>query len=200
MRNGETLWSSPMPTVDAAKVVHLMLGVSAGEGRIREPTASPGGSLLQVRGLRRSGVLKDITVEIRAGEIVGLWGLLGSGRTELMRALVGLDPIDDGTILWKGKSGLSNIAPRQLHREVGFVTEDRRGEGVHLPLSIRENLALPNLKSLLSNFLLIDSSRERELAHAMIGRLNIKASGQDTAAATLSGGHPQNVLFGRRPA
>src|SRR5258708_24008339 len=132
MANGERVWSSPMATVDAAKVVHLMVGVSAGEGRIREPTASPGGSLLQVRGLRRSGVLKDITFEIRAGEIVGLWGLLGSGRTELMRALVGLDPIDDGTICWKGKRALSNIAPRQLHRECGFVTEDRRGDVDHI--------------------------------------------------------------------
>ncbi len=173
------------------------MGVSAGEGRIRESTGSPGGSLLQVRGLRRSGVLKDITFEIRAGEIVGLWGLLGSGRTELMRALVGLDPIDAGTILWKGESGLAKIAPRQLHREVGFVTEDRRGEGVHLPLSIRDNLALPNLKSLMSNFLLIDARRERELAHTMIGRLNIKASGQDQVVGTLSGGNQQKIVFGR---
>jgi ABC-type sugar transport system ATPase subunit len=197
MRNGETVWSSPLAAVDGAKVVHLMLGVTAGEGRIREPTASQGEFLLRVSGLRRTGVLKDITFEIRAGEIVGLWGLLGSGRTELLRAMVGLDPIDNGTILWKGKCGLSNIAPRQLHREVGFVTEDRRGEGVHLPLSIRDNIALPNLKSLLNNFLLVDAGRERELAHAMIGRLNIKASGQDQSVGTLSGGNQQKIVFGR---
>ena len=98
MRNGETVWSSPIGEVDPPKVVHLMLGVSAGEGRIREPMASQGESLLQVSGLSRSGILKDISFEIRAGEIVGLWGLLGSGRTELLRAMVGLDPIDNGTI------------------------------------------------------------------------------------------------------
>jgi ABC-type sugar transport system ATPase subunit len=197
MRNGETVWSSPIATVNAAKVVHLMLGVSAGEGRIREPTESQGECLLQVSGLRRSGVLQDITFEIQAGEIVGLWGLLGSGRTELLRAIVGLDPSDDGTILWKGKNGLSEIAPRQLHREVGFVTEDRRGEGVHVPLSIRDNIALPNLKSLLNNFQLIDASRERALANAMIGRLNIKASGPDQVVGTLSGGNQQKIVFGR---
>jgi ABC-type sugar transport system ATPase subunit len=177
--------------------VHLMLGVSAGEGRIREPTASQGESLLQVSGLRRSGVLKDISFEIRAGEIVGLWGLLGSGRTELLRAMVGLDPIDNGTILWNGKNGVSKITPRQLHREVGFVTEDRRGEGIHLPLSVRDNIALPNLKSLLNHFHLIDTCRERALAHSMIGRLNIKASGQDQAVGTLSGGNQQKIVFGR---
>jgi ABC-type sugar transport system ATPase subunit len=196
MRNGETVWSSPLADVDAAKVVHLMLGVSAGEGRIREPIASECESLLRVSGLRRSGALKDINFEIQAGEIVGLWGLLGSGRTELLRALVGLDPIDSGTILWKGESGLSKIAPRQLHRKVGFVTEDRRGEGVHLTLSIRENIALPNLNSLLNNFHLIDAGRERELANAMIGRLNIKASGQDQSVGTLSGGNQQKIVFG----
>jgi ABC-type sugar transport system ATPase subunit len=152
MRNGETVWSSPIATVTAAKVVHLMLGVSAGEGRVREPSTSQSDCLLRVSGLRRSGLLNDISFEIYAGEIVGVWGLLGSGRTELLRAMVGLDRIDGGTILWKDKSGLSKIAPRQLHREVGFVTEDRRGEGVHLPLSIRDNIALPNLKSLLNRF------------------------------------------------
>jgi ABC-type sugar transport system ATPase subunit len=197
MRNGETVWSSPIATVNAAKVVHLMLDVSAGEGRIRQPTASKSDCLLEVRGLRRSGVLQDISFEIRTGEIVGIWGLLGSGRTELLRAMVGLDPIDAGTIFWKGKSGLSKIAPRRLHREVGFVTEDRRGEGVHLPLSIRDNIALPNLKSLRNKFHLIDERRERALAHRMIGRLNIKASGQDQAVGTLSGGNQQRIVFGR---
>ncbi len=197
MRNGETVWSSPIAAVDATKVVQLMLGVSAGEGRIRQPTASQGESLLRVSGLRRSGVLENITFAIRAGEIVGLWGLLGSGRTELLRAMVGLDPIDTGTIMWKGKSGLLNIAPRQLHREVGFVTEDRRGEGIHLALSIRDNIALPNLKSLLNDILLIDASRERELAQSMIERLKIKASRQDQIVGTLSGGNQQKVVFGR---
>ena len=197
MRNGETVWSSPITDVDAAKVVHLMLGVSAGEGRIREPITVTGEPLLRVVGLKRSGALKDISFEIREGEIVGLWGLLGSGRTELLRAMVGFDPIEAGTMLWNGEAGLSKVTSRQLHCEVGFVTEDRRGEGVHLPLSIRDNIALPNLKSLLNNFRRIDSGRERELAHTMIGRLNIKASGQNQTVGTLSGGNQQKIVFGR---
>ena len=199
MRNGETVWSSPLAQVDAAKVVHLMLGVSAGEGRVREPITSQGEPLLRISGLRRAGALKNINFEIRAGEIVGLWGLLGSGRTELLRSLVGLDPTDSGTIFWKGKTepGLVKTTPRQLHREVGFVTEDRRGEGVHLPLSIRDNLTLPNLKSLLNGFHLIDAGRERELANKMMGRLRVKASGQDQSVGTLSGGNQQKIVFGR---
>jgi ABC-type sugar transport system ATPase subunit len=110
---------------------------------------------------------------------------------------VGFDPIEAGTMSWNGEAGLTKITPRQLHHEVGFVTEDRRGEGVHLPLSIRDNIALPNLKSLLNNFRLIDSGRERELARTMIGRLNIKAFGQSQTVGTLSGGNQQKIVFGR---
>jgi ABC-type sugar transport system ATPase subunit len=94
--------------------------------------------LMTVNSLTRQGVLNDISFEMRKGEIVGLWGLLGSGRTELLRALVGLDPVNSGTIYWNNGSGLAAIAPKQLHAHVGLVTEDRRGEGTFLPLSVAE--------------------------------------------------------------
>ena len=197
MRNGETVWSSPISEVDPAKVVHLMLGVSENEGRIRAPVDSRGEALLVVKGLRRDGVLRNVDFEMRRGEIVGLWGLLGSGRTELLRALVGLDPIDGGTLSWRGEDGFAPITPERLHAHVGMITEDRRGEGVHLPLSISDNLALPNLKSLLNKWRLIDRGRQTALADAMIERLKIKCSGREQIVATLSGGNQQKVVFGR---
>jgi ABC-type sugar transport system ATPase subunit len=197
MRNGETVWSSPISEVDPAKVVHLMLGVSENEGRIRAPVEIKGEPLLAVKGLRREGAIRNVDFEIRSGEIVGLWGLLGSGRTELLRALVGLDPIDDGTISWRSGESLEPITPERLRVHVGLITEDRRGEGVLLPLSVSDNIALPNLKSLLNRWRLVDASRQVALADSMIDRLKIKASSRDQIVATLSGGNQQKVVFGR---
>jgi len=197
MRNGETVWSSPISEVDPARVVHLMLGVSENEGRIRAPVEIKGEPLLAVKGLRREGAIRNVDFEIRSGEIVGLWGLLGSGRTELLRALVGLDPVDDGTISWRSGESFEPITPEQLRVHVGLITEDRRGEGVLLPLSVSDNIALPNLKSLLNRWRLIDASRQVALADSMIDRLKIKASSRDQIVATLSGGNQQKVVFGR---
>ena len=197
MRNGETVWSSPISEVDPAKVVHLMLGVSENEGRIRAPVEAKGEPLLAVKGLRREGAVRNVDFEIRSGEIVGLWGLLGSGRTELLRALVGLDPVDGGTILWRVGDRLEPITPERLRIHVGLITEDRRGEGVLLPLSVSDNIALPNLKSLLNRWRLIDRSRQIALADAMIDRLKINASSREQVVATLSGGNQQKVVFGR---
>jgi ABC-type sugar transport system ATPase subunit len=197
MRNGETVWSSPISEVDPAKVVHLMLGVSENEGRIRAPVEIESEPLLAVKGLRREGAIRNVDFEIRSGEIVGLWGLLGSGRTELLRAMVGLDPIDAGTILWRGGDSLQPITPERLRVHVGLITEDRRGEGVLLPLSVSDNIALPNLKSLLNKWRLVDRGRQTTLADAMIDRLKIKASSREEVVATLSGGNQQKVVFGR---
>lgn len=197
MRNGETVWTSPIAEVDPPKVVHLMLGITENEGRLRAPVDAGGEPLLAVTGLERRGVLDDISFEVRAGEIVGLWGLLGSGRTELLRALVGLDPIDGGVIRWNDGNGLEPLEPEQLHARVGMVTEDRRDEGIFLPLSVAENIALPSLASLLNRWRLVDRGRQSALADDMIQRLRIKVSGRQQVVSTLSGGNQQKVVFGR---
>lgn len=197
MRNGETVWSSPIADVDPAKVVHLMLGVTDDESRIRPPVETASTPLLKVDGVSRRNALHDVSFEIGRGEIVGLWGLLGSGRTELLRSLVGLDPIDAGTIQWNDGRGLADIKPQNLHAHVGLVTEDRRGEGIHIPLSVAENIALPNLKSLRNWWRLVAPDKERALADQIIERLQIKVSSRRQPIGTLSGGNQQKVVFGR---
>jgi ABC-type sugar transport system ATPase subunit len=196
MRNGETVWSSSIQEVTPAKVVHLMLGVTEHEGRLRVPfnVAKIGNvPLLSVKGLGRQGALRDASFDLHRGEIVGLWGLLGSGRTELLRALVGLDPVEAGTL---HQSGMP-ISPRQLHAHVGLVTEDRRGEGLLLPQSIAENIGLPSLSGLRTRLGLVDGSQQDSLADRMIARLRIKVSSRQQAVGTLSGGNQQKVVFSR---
>jgi len=197
MRNGETVWTSPMADVDPGKVVHLMLGIAEAQGRVRDPVEIDGEPMMTVNGITRRGALSNVSFEIKRGEIVGLWGLLGSGRTELLRALIGLDPVDSGTISWRKDEQLMKISPAALHAHVGIVTEDRRGEGMHLPLSVEKNISLPNLKSLLNKWRLVGRDKEGALAETMINRLQIKVSGLQQTIGTLSGGNQQKVVFAK---
>jgi len=114
-----------------------------------------------------------------------------------MRALIGLDPIDAGALRWRAADELRPVTPNELHQIAGIVTEDRRGEGLLLPLSTRANLSLASLRSLLTPLGLIDRNKEEGLAADLIGRLHIMVSGSAQAVGTLSGGNQQKVVVGR---
>jgi ABC-type sugar transport system ATPase subunit len=204
MRNGTTVRSGAIGDFTQADVIRLMVGEKNEPARADKqkpsdmPTDVNTEVLLEVRGLGRAGALSDINFDLRAGEIVGIWGLLGAGRTELLRALTGLDPIDTGTIrlrIAKGRS-LETVSPARLHDYAAFVTEDRRAEGLFLPLSVERNLAFPSLGKLL-RFGAIDGRQEASLAASMINKLSIKVSSPRQAVATLSGGNQQKVVIGR---
>lgn len=198
LRNGENVGDGPIGQYEPIDLVTLMLGESFVTGRLREHSENAGEIILKLKGLRRAGALQGVDLELRRGEIVGLWGLLGSGRTELLRAMTGLDPLDDGQVLTLDGTGrLARRHPRQLHHAVGFVTEDRRGEGLVMAQNVKHNLALPSLAALCSKLGLIDGRRERDLAAHCVDRLNIKVSGMDQIVSTLSGGNQQKVVFGR---
>ncbi len=197
MRDGTTVADAAISEVTSGDVVRLMLGPTADAGRLREPKAVDGEPLVEVTGLSRAGALRDISFSLKPGEIVGLWGLLGSGRTELMRALVGHDLIDAGTIMWRDKAEVKEITPDDLRRRAGFVTEDRRGEGIVATQSLAKNIALPNLKKLANSIGLVDAEKVTSLAKKTISRLSVRTSGPEQAIGTLSGGNQQKVVFGR---
>jgi ABC-type sugar transport system ATPase subunit len=197
MRNGQTVGSSAIAAITPTEVVRLMLGEVERQERLREPHVAAGKPLLSVRGLNRRGVLHDIGFDLYPGEIVGLWGLLGSGRTELVHALIGLDPIDSGELHIAAAVGDRPIAPAALHREIGLVTEDRRGEGLLMPLSVVGNLSLASLGELLTRLRLIDRRREQAFAEDIVARLKIKLNDVRQPVKTLSGGNQQKVVLGR---
>lgn len=196
MRNGATVADRAIAQTSPADVVHLMLGEADSAERLADASTGPGPVVLDVANLS-GGLLRDINLTVSAGEVVGLWGLLGSGRTELVRALIGLDPIESGTLRWRADSELQPITPANLHRIAGVVTEDRRGEGLLLPLTTRANLSLTSLRSLLYAFGVIDRGKEERLATDMIGQMHIKVSGSGQTVGTLSGGNQQKVVVGR---
>ena len=206
MRNGQTVSTGPVAESSPAEIVRQMIGHStvtdAASKRTWEPeemVAQPNQILVQANGISRSGVLNNIRLTLHEDEIVGLWGLLGSGRTELARALVGLDPIDSGELFLRadGTGALERIAPSKLSEITGFVTEDRRGEGLFLPLSVTENISLPSLSRFLGPGGIINRKRERIFGAEKAKTLKVKLTSPAQAVGTLSGGNQQKVVLAR---
>jgi ABC-type sugar transport system ATPase subunit len=198
MRNGETVFNGDIGSVTPRDVIHQMMGAVENEVRLAPYRAKESEIVLEVEGFSRGDELSNIGLTLRAGEIVGIWGLLGSGRTELVRAMVGLDPIDSGRLRWRSDNGsLTEISPAALHAHTGLVTEDRRGEGLFLPLSAADNIVLPSLRRIATFAGIIDRKKQKTIAGEMIRRLGIKVSSDDQKAATLSGGNQQKVVFAR---
>ncbi|WP_440981590.1 sugar ABC transporter ATP-binding protein [Shinella sumterensis] len=197
MRNGTTIETRDMHAITAGEVVTAMLGSVEAEERVRPAFISIEPPLLAASGLSRDGAIADVGFEVRPGEVVGLWGLLGSGRTEILRAIVGLDPLDAGELRWRAGDTLDIIRPDKLHRKVGFVTEDRRGEGLLLPLSVAKNISFGNLDKVKGAFGMIDAAKEKTFASGFVERLRIKLSSLSQPVRTLSGGNQQKVVFAR---
>jgi ABC-type sugar transport system ATPase subunit len=197
MRNGRTVATSVLAETTLGEVVQQMLGDVQQQVRLRPPKKAGGEPLLVARDLTRQGLLDHVSLELHAGEIVGLWGLLGSGRTEILRALVGLDPLDGGSLRFAGSGTLEAITPARLHAHTGFVTEDRRGEGLLLPLPVVSNVSFANLDALTGPAGLIDRKKERSFAQRLVDRLHIKISSLAQPVRTLSGGNQQKVVFAR---
>jgi ABC-type sugar transport system ATPase subunit len=160
-------------------------------------TASRGEPLLAVRGLSRKGEFADVSFELAAGEIVGFAGLIGAGRTELARAVFGATPVEAGEITLYGKPARPFSHPRRaLSRGVAYLSEDRKGEGLILQLSIRENMSL-SILGRISRSLFVDRKRERELVDSYASSFKIKMTGMDQVVESLSGGNQQKVIISK---
>jgi ABC-type sugar transport system ATPase subunit len=198
LRDGEIVGGGLVKYLTYQKIVQMMIGERETQSYYDHKARHIGEPILQVKGISRAGVLDNISFDLCKGEVLGLWGLLGSGRTELLRAIIGLDPIDAGTIQLRDNGTVRMIQPSEAKKWIGMITENRREEGLLLPLSVRQNMSLANLTKLLSHFWpLIDNKRETNEAEKYVKRLNIAISGLDQSVATLSGGNQQKVVIGR---
>ncbi|MHA3980856.1 sugar ABC transporter ATP-binding protein [Halovulum sp. GXIMD14794] len=198
MRDGATVMTSNIDHVSPEAVVQQMLGNRHETERIRRQHVPPGAPLLSVTGLTGGPLVNGIDLRLHRGEIVGLWGLLGSGRTETVRTLMGLDPAKSGSLQLHDEAGTAKkVEPAQLRRITGLVTEDRRGEGMILPYSIAHNISLPALDRFRTRFGLLSRRDERDTARRMIDRVGVKASSAEQPVGTLSGGNQQKVVFAR---
>jgi ribose transport system ATP-binding protein len=194
LRDGKFVDRVPAGT-DHAELVRMMVGRSIEE---QFPRRRPeiGEVLLEVGNLSREGVLEDISFQVRAGEVVGIAGIVGAGRTELARAIFGADPPDSGEIWVRGEL-MGRADPREAkHRGIGFITEDRQGQGIVPPLSVAENLSLASLGKNTSAGL-VNRREQRSRAQEMIEELNIRTPGPEQEVRYLSGGNQQKVVIGK---
>lgn len=195
MRDGKTVDTKSIPETGFDEVVRKMVGRELTE---RYPARNPsyGEVVLEVRDASSKGLFQNISFTVRAGEILGFSGLMGSGRTEIMRAIFGLEPLDGGEIMIRGKKVHIRKPADAVKHGIGFITEDRKDEGLVLDFSIRENMALPNLFSF-SNKGFISTQKEQEFVDTLIKRLQIKTQSSETAVRNLSGGNQQKVVIAK---
>jgi monosaccharide-transporting ATPase len=201
MRNGEREGEYACSELSRLALVNKMIGAPAdAEEAANEAETSHeaerGDVFLRARGIARKGVLAPVDLELHRGELLGLAGLLGSGRTETARLLFGADKVDAGCVeVNGGQISLSNPRDAIAHG-IGFCSEDRKHEGAILPLSVRENLILA-LQARLGLWRAIPLKRQQQLATDYVGWLGIKTASIETPIGSLSGGNQQKVLLAR---
>ncbi|MFD9637888.1 sugar ABC transporter ATP-binding protein, partial [Streptomyces violascens] len=194
LRDGRSIGQVPASTPEG-ELVRLMVGRSIEQQYPRE-RPDPGRPLLQVSGLTRHGVFHDVSFEVRAGEVVGLAGLVGAGRTEVVRAVFGADPYDAGTVEVRGERLARGDVNAAMGAGVGLVPEDRKGQGLVLDASVQENLGLVTLRSA-SRAGIVDLKGQRTAAARIAGQLGVRMAGLDQQVRTLSGGNQQKVVIGK---
>ena len=194
IRDGRIVGSQPKSSIVPDDVVHMMVGgeVTLFPGHKRDR----GAKILEVSGLARAGSFENVAFDIHQGEIVGLAGLVGAGRTEVARALFGLDPIDKGEIKIEGKPVRIDSPRTAMDLGIGFVPEDRKTQGLVTVLTVRENAVLSVLDRL-NHFGWMDHHAESNLVETYRERLAIKTSSIDAPVISLSGGNQQKVIIAR---
>ena len=199
LRNGEREGEYACSALSRLELVNKMIGSVADGPAAASPAPEEherGELLLQARGLGRKGTLAPLDLDMHKGEMLGLCGLLGSGRTEAARLLFGADQADSGAIEMNGRKR-SFATPRDaIAQGIGFCSEDRKHEGAILSLSVRENLILA-LQAKLGMLRMIPFKRQQSLAQNYIKWLGVKAPSIEVPIGTLSGGNQQKVLLAR---
>jgi len=194
LRDGRYIGTRDTNVTTMDELVQMMVGREIKE-RFPKVDAKIGEERLRVEGLAQEGKLCDINFSVRAGEILGIAGLMGAGRSELAKALFGVGKYQ-GKIFVNGKPVKITSPAEGIKAGLALITEDRKGEGLVTDLSVRENLALPNLRSL-SRFGFISHRSEREFVDESIKKLNVKVHHSGQGVSSLSGGNQQKVVIGK---
>lgn len=197
LRDGRLVATRPAADFALEDIVRLMVGRELEPAKVRRHPV-PGPVALEVRGLRRPPAVREVSFRVRRGEILGLAGLMGSGRTETLRAIYGADPPAAGEIRLHGGAPVRFRSPRDAVRHgLALVTEDRKTQGLLLPLAVRVNLTLASLRAVAGTAGVIRRAAESDRARQWVQRLGIRCRSEEQPVAELSGGNQQKVVLAR---
>jgi ABC-type sugar transport system ATPase subunit len=197
LRNGKLHGHGLIKDITKRDIIKMIIGRDLTVERKQAGKIAPN-LVLKVENIRSGRLLQDISFELHKGEILGLWGLMGSGRTELMRAVLGLDRIDAGDVYLAEEGKLARIAPHLLLSRCGYITESRHADGLFLGQPVWKNLTATALGKYASRFFrFLNVRKEVRAATEYIGSLRITAPGPQTRVENLSGGNQQKVVFAK---
>jgi ABC-type sugar transport system ATPase subunit len=197
LRSGRLVRTAPAAEETEESLVAGMFGAAAAAENFEKPEGSTAPVVLEVSGLDRRGVLRDVSLQIRAGEIVGLAGLVGSGRSELARAIAGADPVDRGTIAVDGTVRSIRSPADAMAAGMAFLPESRKDDGLFLELSLAANTTFADLRSVASRFGVLNLGLERKKTSSLLDLTSVDPKAPSAKVRNLSGGNQQKVLFAR---
>lgn len=199
MRDGQLVTQEPVKNFDVRRMISLIVGRNIDNlfpPRTTEPTSTP---LLELDGVSAAGIVENVSLTLHKNEVLGIFGLMGSGRTELARILFGLDPFESGTIRVDG-TRLTSLSPKSsIRHHIAFVTENRREEGLLMNINIADNIALVSLPTFgRTPIQAIDQERLEEASQQMANVLQLRSGDIRTQPAkALSGGNQQKVVIAK---
>ena len=195
LRDGEHVITKSAAEFNRQTIIEAMVGRTLDQ-EFPKHASEPGAVRLQIRNLQRGNFVRDVSFEVRAGEILGFTGLVGAGRTETMRLLFGADQLEDGTITLDGEELRIRNPQTAIRHGICLLTEDRKSQGLVLGQSVRENFGLPNLNRF-SKLGVVSEPKERTAFGCYVKSLAIKIPHQDQLAQNLSGGNQQKVVLAK---
>ena len=196
MRDGKFITSVNFADTNMEEIIANMVGREIKE-KFPKVRCERGKKIFEVRNLNAGRMVRDVSFDIYEGEIVGIAGLMGAGRTETTRAIFGVDPKEGGEVLLDGKPLDIKCPMDAIKAGIVLAPEDRKKDGLCTKLSIRENIALPNLDILCNGAGVVNAKKEREMVDRTVRNLTIKLPNAEVNAASLSGGNQQKVVVGK---
>jgi len=197
MRDGQYIGTVPTDTTPLNIIIGMMVGRQLGDAERDFPDTSGNAIALEVKGLSRGSAVKDVSFTLRKGEILGLAGLMGAGRTEVARAIFGADRLDAGDIRVHGAAVKIDSPADAVAHGIGYLSEDRKHFGLATGLDVETNIVLSSLRNFVSSWFMLDQAAMRKTSRDYVARLDIKTPSVHQQVRLLSGGNQQKIVIAK---